>query len=79
MGSAFKCERCGDLYEGTSERIKAQTFTIGMVGDVNHDTLLRSELCEECFHDFIDYIRPFGELSPTAEQTLPDGLGPDDD
>jgi len=79
MGSAFKCEKCGDLYEGTSERIKAQTFTKGMVGDVNHDTLLRSELCEECFVDFFAVIKPFGNASVTTEQILNGDMGPDDD
>jgi hypothetical protein len=79
MGSAFKCERCDELYEGTSERIKAQTFTKGMVGDVDHDTLLRSELCETCLLDFVDAIKPFGNVSVTVEKNLTDGLGPDDD
>jgi hypothetical protein len=60
MARAYKCERCGELKEGTPKRIKvAEYLSTSTFGWTDKDTKHKVEVCAECRGDLLEQLDEF--------------------
>ena len=64
MSSAYKCDRCGSLYERELTPRRVTEITI----DRHYYGLVHLDLCDKCHEELMDWINKFGMVVKEEDQ-----------